>query len=364
MSTTLFSPLTVGDLTFVNRMVMAPLTRSRAGEGGVPTALMAEYYAQRASAGLLITEATQVHPTGQGYIATPGMHTDAQEAGWKSVVSAIHAQGGKACLQLWHVGRISHTSFQPGGAAPLAPSAIRANMKAYTVEGFVDCSEPQAMSEAQIREVVSAYGQATRRAMAAGFDMVEVHAANGYLIDQFLRSGSNQRTDAYGGSVDNRLRFLKEVVAEVLRHAPAHRVGCRISPVSGFNDIADAKPAETFSAVAQFLGSQKLAYLHIIEGQTGGERATDLVDFAALRATFKAAGGHTTLVNNGYTREMGDAAVSSGAADWVAYGVPFLANPDLVARFKNNWPLNTPDQATFYGGAEKGYTDYPRYAAK
>lgn len=363
MSQTLLQSYQLADLPLANRMVMAPLTRSRAGEGNTPTALMAEYYAQRATAGLIITEASQVHPTGQGYIATPGIHTDEQQAGWKAVVDAVHAADGRICLQLWHVGRISHTSFQPNSAAPLAPSAIRANMKAYTTEGFVDCSEPQAMSVEQIAEVVAAYGDATRRAREAGFDMVEIHAANGYLIDQFLRDGTNQRTDAYGGSVENRIRFLKEVTAAVLAEMPAARVGCRISPVSGFNDIADSSPAILYAAVAQHLGSLGLGYLHVIEGQTGGSRETDLVDFAELRRAFKVAGGHASMVNNGYTAAMGEQAVTQGEADLVAYGVPFLANPDLVARFRNGWPLNAPDQATFYGGDAKGYTDYPVYAA-
>jgi len=360
---TIFDPISVDDLQLSNRMVMAPLTRSRAGEGNVPTDLMATYYTQRASAGLIITEASQVSPQGQGYIATPGIHSAEQVAGWKKVNQSVHAAGGKTCLQLWHVGRISHSFFQPGGAAPVAPSAIQPAMKAYTDKGFEDCPVPRALETAEVQALVETYRQAAQHARDAGFDMVEVHAANGYLIDQFLRDKTNQRTDAYGGSIENRARFLIEVVKAVLQVYPAHRVGCRISPVSQFNDIDDSNPAALFGYVAQQLGSLKLGYLHIIEGQTGGSRDADQrVDFAGLRQSFKQAGGRLTMVNNGYTKEMGESAVSTGSADLVAYGVPFLANPDLVARFKHGHPLNAPDQATFYGGGEKGYTDYPVYA--
>jgi N-ethylmaleimide reductase len=360
---TIFDAVSLDDLTFANRMVMAPLTRSRAGDGNVPTDLMATYYSQRASAGLIVTEASQVSPQGQGYIATPGIHSAEQVAGWKKVTDAVHAAGGKLCLQLWHVGRISHSFFQPAGAAPVAPSAIQPAMKAYTDKGFEDCPVPRALETAEVQALVQTYRQAAQNAKAAGFDMVEIHAANGYLIDQFLRDKTNQRTDAYGGSMENRARFLMEVVNAVLEVYPAHRVGCRISPVSQFNDIDDSNPAALFGYVAQQLGALKLGYLHIIEGQTGGSRDADQrVNFEGLRQSFKQSGGRLTMVNNGYTKEMAQSAVSSGSADLVAFGVPFLANPDLVSRFQHGHPLNTPDQATFYGGGEKGYTDYPVYA--
>jgi N-ethylmaleimide reductase len=360
---TIFDAVSLDDLTLANRMVMAPLTRSRAGHGNVPTDLMATYYSQRASAGLIVTEASQVSPQGQGYIATPGIHSAEQVAGWKTVTDAVHAAGGKLCLQLWHVGRISHSFFQPDGAAPVAPSAVQPAMKAYTDKGFEDCPVPRALETAEVQALVQTYRQAAQNAKAAGFDMVEVHAANGYLIDQFLRDKTNQRTDAYGGSIENRARFLLEVIKAVLEVYPAHRVGCRISPVSQFNDIDDRDPATLFGYVAKQLGSLKLGYLHIIEGQTGGSRDADQrVNFESLRQSFKQAGGRLTMVNNGYTKEMAQSAISSGSADLVAFGVPFLANPDLVSRFQHDHPLNAPDQATFYGGGEKGYTDYPVYA--
>lgn len=356
----IFDSLALSDLSLPNRMVMAPLTRSRAGAGNVPTPLMATYYAQRATAGLIISEATQVCPEGQGYICTPGIHSAEQVEGWRLVTDAVHAAGGRICLQLWHVGRISHTSFQPGGAAPVAPSAIAADMKAYTSEGFVPCSTPRALETIELPGLIEAYRQAALNAKAAGFDMVEVHAANGYLLDQFLRDKTNQRTDAYGGTVENRSRLLLEVVDAVASVYPASRVGCRISPVSGFNDIDDTNPLPLFTHVAQALGGRGLGYLHIIEGQTGGPRDADQrVDFAGLRRSFKQAGGQCTMVNNGYTKAMAEATVSSGDADLVAFGVPFLANPDLVARFKLDAPLNAPDASTFYGGGAKGYTDYP-----
>ncbi len=360
---TIFDAVSLDDSTFANRMVMAPLTRSRAGDGNVPTDLMATYYSQRASAGLIVTEASQVSPQGQGYIATPGIHSAEQVTGWKKVTDAVHAAGGKLCLQLWHVGRISHSFFQPDGAAPVAPSAVQPAMKAYTDKGFEDCPVPRALETAEVQTLVQTYRQAAQNAKAAGFDMVEIHAANGYLIDQFLRDKTNQRTDAYGGSMENRARFLMEVVNAVLEVYPAHRVGCRISPVSQFNDIDDSNPAALFGHVAQQLGALKLGYLHIIEGQTGGSRDADQrVNFEGLRQSFKQSGGRLTMVNNGYTKEMAQSAVSSGSADLVAFGVPFLANPDLVSRFQHGYPLNTPDQATFYGGGEKGYTDYPVHA--
>ncbi len=359
----LYQPFSMGDLTLANRMVMAPLTRSRASAQLEPIDMMATYYEQRASAGLIITEATQVCQQGQGYIGTPGIYTDAQTAGWKKIVDRVHAKGGKICLQLWHVGRISHTFFQPGQAAPVAPSAIRAQAKVFIPSGFDDVSMPRALEISEIAELVGTYRQAAERAKAAGFDMVEVHGANGYLLDQFLRDKTNHRTDAYGGSVENRARFLLEVVDAVCQVFPASRVGSRISPASTFNDIDDQHPQTVFMHVAKELGRRGLGYLHVIEGQTGGARdARPDVDFQAIEAAFKAAGGHVVMGNNGYSKAMAEAAVASGKTDLVAFGVPFIANPDLVYRFQSDKPLNTADPNTFYAGGEKGYIDYPFYS--
>lgn len=360
----LYEPFTLGSLSLANRMVMAPLTRSRANEKLEPTSLAATYYAQRATAGLIITEATQICASGQGYMATPGIFTEGQIAGWKQVADAVHAKGGKICMQLWHVGRISHTFFQPGHAAPVAPSAVRASAKVFIPSGFDDVSEPRAMTEKEISDMVATFAQAAANAKKAGMDMVEVHGANGYLIDQFLRDKTNQRTDGHGGSIENRARFLLEVVDAVCKMYPASRVGCRISPASTFNDIDDSNPQPLYMHVARELGKRGLGYLHIIEGQTGGPRdARPEVDFAALKRAFKDAGGMSVMANNGYSREMAEAAVANGSADLIAFGVPFLANPDLVARFRHGYPLNAPDVNTFYSGAEKGYIDYPEYRA-
>lgn len=360
----LYSPYYLGSLELRNRMVMAPLTRSRASESLAPTDLMRTYYDQRASAGLIVTEATQVCPQGQGYIATPGIYSEEQIAGWKRVVDAVHAKGGKICVQLWHVGRISHTFFQPDNVAPVAPSAIRASAKVFIPSGFDDVSMPRELTLDEIKALVTTFRQAAENAKAAGFDMIEIHGANGYLIDQFLRDKTNQRQDAYGGSIENRARFLLEVVDAVCQVYPPARVGSRISPASTFNDIDDRNPQELFTYVASELGRRGLGYLHVIEGQTGGARdARPEVNFQVLETLFKDAGGHAVMANNGYSREMAETAVRDGKADLVAFGVPFIANPDLVERFKNDCPLNPADANTFYGGGEKGYTDYPFYKA-
>lgn len=356
----LYQPFALADMELSNRMVMAPLTRSRANEQMEPTDLMATYYAQRAEAGLIITEATQVCQQGQGYIATPGIYTDGQVQGWKKVVQSVHAKGGKICLQLWHVGRISHNFFQPENALPVAPSAIKPNAKAYIPSGFVDVPTPRALEIKEIKELVGIYKEGAARAKAAGFDMVEVHGANGYLIDQFLRDKTNHRTDEYGGSIPNRARFLLEIVDAVCQIFPAAKVGCRISPASTFNDIDDSNPQALYTHVVTELGKRGLGYLHVIEGETGGARdARPEVNFAALREAFKRAGGIATMVNNGYSKKMAEDAISNKTADMVAFGVPFLANPDLVTRFRNDYPLNAADPNTFYSGAERGYTDYP-----
>ena len=366
--TTLFDPLVAGELKLANRIAMAPLTRNRA-PGAVPAAMTATYYAQRASAGLLITEATAISAQGQGYSDVPGLYAPEQIAGWRRVTEAVHAAGGTIVTQLWHVGRVSHTALQPGGAAPVAPSAITAKAKTYLVNAdgsgsFVPTSEPRALDIAEIPGIVEDYRRAARAAIEAGFDGVEVHAANGYLIDQFLRSGSNQRTDAYGGSIANRARLLVEVMEAITAEIGAGRVGIRISPVTPANDASDPDPQPLFTYVVEQLARWPLAYVHIIEGATGGPRDFQQgdapFDYAALRAAYAKAGGWGAwMVNNGYDRDLAMAAVAEGRADIVAFGKAFIANPDLVQRLRENAPLNEWDSKTFYGGGERGYLDYP-----
>lgn len=352
--TALFKPLTLGDILLSNRIAMAPLTRNRAAAGNVPGPLAALYYTQRASVGLIISEATQISPMGQGYIATPGIHSAEQVAGWRKVSQAVHEADGHIFMQLWHVGRISHSSLLPDGQAPVAPSAIRAASKTFTAEGFVDVSMPRALSIEEIAQTVADYRQAARNAIDAGFDGVEVHSANGYLIDQFLRDSSNQRSDAYGGSIENRTRFLREVVTAVSDAIGAHRVGVRFSPVSGFNDISDSAPQALFEAAVAQMQAIGIAYVHVIEGETGGDRSTPF-DYRALRSHFKG----VWMVNNGYDAVMAEKAISSGHADMVAIGRPLIANPDYLARIAQGAALNPLDQATLYGGDARGYTDYP-----
>lgn len=358
----LFTPLTVGTTTVANRVWMAPLTRSRASQpGDVPSELNATYYAQRASGGLLVTEATQVSQQGQGYAWTPGIYTDAQEAGWKKVVDAVHAKGGRLALQLWHVGRISHSLLQADGAAPVAPSAIQAaNSKSFVVlpDGTPSnetCETPRALDLAELSGIVAQYAQGTARAKRAGFDFVEVHAANGYLLNQFLSTNSNVRTDAYGGSLENRARLVLEVVDAVIAEIGADKVGVRLSPHGIFNDMADIETEAITLYLAKAFTERKVAYLHIAEPDwVGGPALND-----AFRAALRAAYNGVLVYCGGYTAESADAAISSGKADAIAFGRPFLANPDLVERFRRGATLNAADGSTFYGGAEKGYTDYP-----
>ncbi|SNR68769.1 N-ethylmaleimide reductase [Methylobacillus rhizosphaerae] len=354
MTADLFSPTKLGSIALKNRIAMAPLTRNRAGQGNVPQLINAEYYAQRASAGLLITEATPISATAHGYPATPGIHDSEQVEGWKQVTAAVHAKGGKIVLQLWHVGRISHPSLQPGHALPVAPSAIKPAGQAFTYEGLQDFVTPRALSIEELPGIVADYARATQNALDAGFDGVEVHAANGYLLDQFLRDGTNHRTDEYGGSMENRTRLLLEVTKAVVEVAGADRVGVRISPLNPFNDISDSNPQALFNHVADSLNPFGLAYLHVVEGGMGGDNLPAF-DFAALRRHFHG----SYIANLGYDKAKGNAAIASGHADVVAYGALYIANPDLVARFQQDAPLNAPDHATFYGGDAKGYTDYP-----
>jgi len=354
-TTDLFQPFRLGPLNLPNRIVMAPLTRSRAGHAGIPGPLNATYYAQRASAGLLIAEATQISRQGQGYAYTPGIHDPAQIDGWRMVTEAVHRAGGRIVLQLWHVGRISHPSLQPDGGLPVAPSAVRPEGKAFTELGFQPFVEPRALDSSELAGIVEDYRRAAANARQAGFDGVEIHAANGYLIDQFLRDKTNLRTDRYGGSIENRLRFLLEVVTAVTGVWGGGRTGIRISPVSPANDIADSDPQALFDAVVGALGRFGLAYLHVIEGATGGPRDNIAFDFKALRQRFKGA----YMANNGYDLAMAQAALGAGQADLIAFGRPFIANPDLVARLRTGAPLAALDQATLYGGDAHGYTDYP-----
>ena len=354
----LFKPFHMGSLVLKNRIVMAPLTRNRALHGSdVPWGLNAEYYAQRASAGLIISEATQISPTGKGYAWTPGIYSAEQVAGWKQVTDAVHAKGGTIFAQLWHVGRISHPSLQPGHALPVAPSAvIPADLKTFIENGtFAEISTPRALMLEEIPGMIADYRKAAFNAMDAGFDGVEIHAANGYLIAQFLSDASNQRTDCYGGSIENRLRFALEVTEVVISEIGADRVGIRLSPVTPSHGALDSCPTEVYFPLVQSLNQYNMAYVHVIEGTTGGARDFQGFDFKALRQQFNGA----WMVNNGYTREMAIDAIASGYADFVAFGKPFIANPDLVERFICNATLNSIDTSTFYGGDENGYTDYP-----
>lgn len=348
----LLSPAQVGKLSLNNHMVMAPMTRSRAGAGDVASALMAEYYSQRASAGLIITEGSQVSAQGKGYLRTPGIFTPEQIAGWKQVTEAVHAEGGQIFLQLWHVGRLSHPLVQADGAQPVAPSAIKADGEIFTAEGLKPYELPRALELDEIPGVVADFSQAARNAKLAGFDGVEIHGANGYLIDQFLRDGTNKRTDAYGGSVENRARFLKEVVEAVIEVFGASRVGVRLSPIFSYFSMSDSNPQATFEHAAGMLSRYGLAYLHIVEAGEGP------FDFRALKRRFNG----PYIANGGYSAERAATAISQGDADLVAFGTPFLANPDLVERFKHGHALNAPDAATFYQGDERGYTDYPTLA--
>lgn len=352
----LFSPVKLGPYELPNRLVMAPMTRNRAGRANVPQPMNAQYYAQRASAGLIITEATQVSPQGVGYPNTPGIHSIEQVQGWKLVTESVHQLGGRIFLQLWHVGRISHPSLQPGGALPVAPSAIRPEGQAMTYEGKKPFITPRALLLTEIPGVIAQYRHGARLALEAGFDGVEIHAANGYLIDQFLRDGTNHRTDAYGGSIENRARFLLEVAQAVTGVCGKDRVGMRLSPTNPFNSMYDSNPQAIFGYAAERLGKLGLAYLHVVETGKSGETTGQVVDYRRLRDVF----GGTYIVNGGYDYQRAGASLARGDADLISFAQLFLANPDLPKRFATHAPLNTPDQSTFYGGDDKGYIDYPR----
>ena len=351
--TSLFSPVTVGKLQLDNRMVMAPMTRNRAAAGDTPQQINVEYYRQRASAGLIITEASPVTAAAVGYPATPGIYTDQQVAGWKKITDAVHNEGGHIYIQLWYCGRISHPDLLPDRQQPVAPSAIRPEGEAVTYEGMKPFVEPRALTTDEIQNIVAQYKHAAQMAKQAGFDGLEIHAANGYLIDQFLRDATNRRNDEYGGSVENRMRFLNQVLDAVLEVWESHHVGIRLSPENSFNDISDSDPKAHFNYFVTQLNTRKLAYLHILEGDMMSR--SKQLDYRVLRDAYNG----VYIANNGYDKARAEAAISNGDCDLVAFGVPFLANPDLVYRFRNDLALNEADQSTFYGGDEKGYTDYP-----
>jgi N-ethylmaleimide reductase len=357
----LFSPLTIGAIEVANGIAMAPLTRSRADMEGVHSALAVEYYRQRATAGLIISEATNISREGRGYAFTPGIYTAAHVAAWRQITDAVHEAGGKIVCQLWHVGRMSHTSLQANGAAPVAPSAIQADEQVFLESQTVERpSMPRALETEEISRILDDYRHAARCALEAGFDGVEVHAANCYLLEQFIRDSTNKRTDRYGGSVENRTRFPIEVISAVAEVWGADRVGVRLSPITrAVGDTPlDSDPEGTYFYLAEQLGKLGMAYLHCVEGQTRGDNGAGDFDFKRLHAAF----GGKYIANNSYDRQMAIEAASSGHADMVAFGRPFISNPDLVARLRRDVPLAESDHATFYGGGAKGYTDYPAFS--
>ncbi len=362
---TLFDPVTAGDLKLANRIVMAPLTRNRSPDA-IPGPFAATYYTQRATAGLIITEATAITQQGQGYSDVPGLYGTEQLDAWKKVTEGVHAAGGKIVVQLWHVGRVSHTSLQPDNGAPVAPSAITAKTKTVLIKDgvpvFVETSEPRALRAEELPELVHSYQTAARNAVdTVGFDGVEIHGANGYLLDQFLKTGSNKREDDYGGSIENRARLLLEVTRAVTAAVGGGRTGIRLSPVTPANDVVDADPQPLFDYVVRELASMNLAYIHIIEGATGGPRELPdrPFDYAALKTAYRDAGGKGAwMVNNGYDKTLAEHAVAEGD-DLVAFGRPYIGNPDLVARLKKGAALAESNKATWYGGGAEGYTDYP-----
>jgi len=353
----IFSKYKMGDLEFSNRMVMAPMTRCRAIEGNVPNPLAVTYYTQRASAGLIITEGSQVSPHGIGYDRTPGIHSAPQVAGWKKVTEAVHKAGGKIFLQLWHVGRVSHPDFL-GGELPVAPSALPVDGEVHTPLGKKKFVIPRALELDDLPGIVEQFRKGAQNAKDAGFDGVEIHGANGYLLDQFLRDGSNRRTDNYGGSLENRLRLPLEVTEAVVGVWGFDRVGYRISPHFSSCSMSDTNPRQTFSHFAKELNNIGIGYIHIVE-PVGGRLGTTAPD-AKLAPIIHEIFEGTLILNGGYDSRSGNEVIEKGDADLISFGVPFLANPDLPERFRKNAPLNSPDIATFYMGEGKGYIDYPK----
>ena len=353
---TVLSPIQLGPYTLPNRMMLAPLTRNRAGKGNVPQPINVEYYTQRASAGLIVSEASQISPQGAGYPSTPGIHSQEQVEGWRHITDAVHSKGGRIFLQLWHVGRISHPSLQPGESLPVAPSAIKPAGQAVTYQGLKDFVTPRELDLAEIPSIIEDYRIGAENALSAGFDGVEIHGANGYLLDQFLRDGSNHRTDIYGGSVENRMRLMIEVTDVVCSVWGASRVGIRLSPLQPFNDMFDSNPEVTFSYAVEQLNRFGLSYLHVTEmGKEAPNAAGPAFDLVNLRRIWKG----IYITNSGYDLVRANASINRNEADMVAFGVLFIANPDLPMRFSQGANLNKPDPSTFYGGDSKGYTDYP-----
>ncbi len=367
MTLSLLSRYVIGPYTLKNRMVMAPLTRSRSKQpGNIPSRLNAFYYAQRAGAGLIISEATQISQQGQGYAWTPGIYTPEQIEGWRLIAETVHDADGLIFMQLWHVGRVSYPALQPKGALPVAPSAIPPTGMAFTTNArgepeLVPFVTPRALETDEMPDIVKQYVQAAKTALSAGLDGVEVHSANGYLLEQFLNSSTNQRSDAYGGSIENRARLLLEVVDAVSRVCGSDRVGVRLSPLGAFNDMGDADPEALFGYVARELSERDLAYLHVVDPSFGGHQTTDMADprGLAIMSMIRERYTGSLVVCGGYTLERAEAAIQSHRTDLVAFGRPFIANPDLPERFRANAPLNIPDPATFYGGGVQGYVDYP-----
>ncbi|MGK7877983.1 MAG: alkene reductase [Xenococcaceae cyanobacterium] len=360
VSQALLSPFNLGDLPLKNRVVMAPMTRARAGSERMPNALMASYYVQRASAGFIITEATVISKQANGWQNTPGIYSDEQASAWKQIVDGVHAKRTPIFLQLWHCGRASHSSFQENGQLPVASSAIKLNGDyIHTPIGKQPYETPRALETSEIPLIVEDYRQAAERAKTAGFDGVEIHAANGYLIDGFLQSRTNHRTDSYGGSIENRYRFLKEVVESILTIWPANRVGVRLSPNGNYNDMGSLDFRETFLYVGKQLNTYSLAYLHLLDGLGFGFHGLgEPMTLAEFREVFSG----PLLGNCGYTQETAEAAIKGGNVDLIAFGRPFISNPDLVERFANGWPLNPPaDLNTWYSFGKEGYTDFPTY---
>ncbi|MCX4027810.1 alkene reductase [Endozoicomonas sp. SM1973] len=359
-SNQLLSPFQVGDLALPNRVIMAPLTRSRASAGDVPNQLMAQYYTQRASAGLIISEASQISPQGQGYACTPGIYSQSQIAGWQQITQAVHQAGGRMAIQLWHVGRISNRLFQPNNEAPVAPSAIKAEgARSYKLqEGKltrISTDTPKALTVSEIQAIIADYRQAALNAMEAGFDLVELHAANGYLPDQFLSTNSNHRTDQYGSSITNRARFTLEIIDTLIDAIGANKVGVRLSPKGAFNDIDDTESETMAIYLAEQFNKRQIAYIHINEPTWDNGQPYEIEFRQQLRQVFQG----PIIVCGAYTQASAEQVINSGHADLVAFGRPYIANADLVERFQNNAELNLPQQESFYGGDEKGYTDYP-----
>lgn len=358
--TTLFDPIQIGDIALANRIVMAPLTRNRAIAGNVAGPLTAEYYRQRASAGLIIAEASQISPLAQGYLDTPGIYSAEQIAGWRQVTDSVHAAGGKIVLQLWHVGRISHSSLLPDGVAPVSSTSKQADAMTFTREGFIPVSKPRALRDDELPGLIEDYRRAARNAIEAGFDGVEIHAANTYLIEQFLRDSVNDRSGPYGGGIANRARLLLEIVEAVSNEIGAGRTGIRLSPMTTFTAPLDSDPQSLYGYVVEQLAPFGLAYLHVIEGETGGTRTPEgkPFDYEALHRAFPG----PWMLNNGYSRELAIDQIATGKADLIAFGRPFISTPDLVRRLRDAQPLNELRADLLYGGGAEGYTDYPTLA--